>query len=147
MDTDRDSDADVRAIQWARRLGEQHYDRDECTARTGKADEDNAALASAASLDRWQEIAACIRRLADGYNTGAKRAVLSVVEQPGQSVVTVAASGEGAPYLTAVLEGTFICSHGRDAGGVAHVREVRLQPGRDNDATAAYLLQDWMQRL
>jgi hypothetical protein len=88
-----------------------------------------------------------MRGLADAYNTGARRVVLSVVEQSGQPTVTVATGGEGTPFLTAALEDTLICIHGRDSGGVAHATEIRLSPDRDDDATAAYVLRDWMQRL
>lgn len=83
----------------------------------------------------------------DTYNTGAQRAILSVVEQSGQSTVTVAAGAEGTPSLTAALEDTLICVQGRDALGVSHDVEVRLRPDRSDDATAAYVLQNWMQHL
>jgi hypothetical protein len=51
----------------------------------------------------------------------------------GQPTVTVATGGEG--------------SHGRDSGGATRATEIRLSPDRDDDATAAYVLRDWMQRL
>jgi hypothetical protein len=46
-----------------------------------------------------------------------------------------------------VIPGTLICIHSRDSGGVARTTEIRLSPDRDDDATAAYVLRDWMQRL
>jgi hypothetical protein len=46
-----------------------------------------------------------------------------------------------------MLDHVLICSHGRDAGGVAHANELRLRPDRDDDATAAYVLKNWMQHL
>ncbi len=147
MGVDRDSGAEGQTRHWAQRLGVERHARDECAVRNAKSEEDDATRASVVSLERWRAIVACIRRLAGEYNSGAKRVVLRVVEQPGQRGVTIAAGGEGAPYLTAVLEDTLICSDGLDSSGVAHVREVRLRSDRDDDTTAAYVVQDWMQRL
>jgi hypothetical protein len=143
------SQADTPAMNWAHGLGEERYAREECNTRTAKAEEHEAARALAASLERWEAIVASIKRLAAAYNVGARRAILSVIEQTGQPTVTVATDGDGAPALalTAALEGTLICLHFRDSSGVAHAAEVRLRPDRDDDATAEYLLQNWMQRL
>ncbi|HXD21675.1 MAG TPA: hypothetical protein VN654_31935 [Vicinamibacterales bacterium] len=101
---------------------------------------------TALSAERWTAIVAGIRRLVDAYNAGARRAILSVAEESDEPTVTIAAGGEG-PSLTAALEDTLICVHAREAGGVARVSEVRLRPDRGDDATAAYVLQNWMQRL
>jgi hypothetical protein len=138
---------DTQAIVWAQRLGEERHGRDECAARTAKSREEEAERMTAVSIERWAAIVASIRGLVDAYNAGARRVVLSVVEQSGQPVVTVATGGEGTPCLTAALEDTLICIHGRHSGGVAHATEIRLRPDRDDDATAAYVLRDWMQRL
>jgi hypothetical protein len=35
----------------------------------------------------------------------------------------------------------------RDALGIPHATELRLRSDRGDDATATYLLQDWMERL
>ena len=138
---------DTQAIGWAQDLGEERYARDECAARTAKSREEEAERMTAVSIERWAAIVASIRGLADAYNAGARRVVLSVVEQSGQPTVTVATSCEGTPFLTAALEDTLICIHGRDSGGVARATEIRLRPDRDDDATAAYVLRDWMRRL
>ena len=138
---------DTQAIGWAQGLGEERHARDERAARTAKVREEEAERMTAVSVERWAAIVASIRGLADAYNAGARRVVLSVVEQSGQPAVTVATGGEGTPFLTAALEDTLICIHGRDSGGVAHATEIRLRLDRDNDATAAYVLRDWMQRL
>jgi hypothetical protein len=44
-------------------------------------------------------------------------------------------------------DGTLICSDARDSSGVMLITEVRLRPDRDDASTAAYVLQNWMQRL
>ena len=141
------SGSETGATQWAHGLGEQRHARDAAVARTATSHQEDAARTSAASMVRWPAIVASIRRLVDAYNTGAQRAILSVVEQSGQSTVTVAAGAGGTPSLTAALEDTLICVQARDALGVSHDVEVRLRPDRSDDATAAYVLQDWMQRL
>jgi hypothetical protein len=105
-----------------------------------------AAQGTAASVECWMTVVAAIR-LTDAYNAGANRVVLGVVEQPGQPTVTVAAGGERAPYLTAALEDTLICMRARDALGIPHATEFRLRFHCGDDATAAYLLQNWMQHL
>jgi hypothetical protein len=147
MHRKKSSPAEARAVHWALTLGEERQVRDEGAARTAKSQEDDETRTMAASAERWVAIVAGIRQLADAYNTGAGRVVLSVVEQSGQQTVTVAAGCEGTSSLTAVLEGKLICIQARDAGGVPHASEIRLRPDRDDDATAAYVLQNWMQRL
>jgi hypothetical protein len=102
---------------------------------------------TAVAIERWTAVVMKMRGLADAYNSGARRVVLSVVEQSGQSTVTVATDGEGTPFLTAVLDDTLICVHAHDSGGVARATDIRLSPDRDDDATAAYVLRDWMERL
>lgn len=137
----------TRPILWAQRLGHARRDRDASAAQLARSQQADAAHAAALSTDRWVRIVAAIRRQAEAYNAGAHRVVLNVVEQSGESTVTVAAGGEGMPYLAATLEGTFICMKGRDALGIAHAREFRLRSDRGDDATAAYVLQNWMERL
>jgi hypothetical protein len=147
MGATRGSRAETPAVHWAQGLGEARHARDECGARTAKSEEEDAARRIAVAVERWAAIVAGIRRLADAYNIGARRMVLSVVEQSGPPTVTVAVAGEGNPYLTAALEDTLICVHACDAGGVPRATEVRLCPDRSDEATAAYVLQHWMQRL
>ena len=138
---------DVQAIGWAQGLGEERYARDESAARTAKFRETEAERMTAVSIERWAAIVVSMRGLADAYNAGARRVVLSVVEQSGRPTVTLATGGEGTPFLTAALEDTLICIQGRDSAGVAHATEIRLSPDRDDDATAAYVLRNWMERL
>ena len=148
MGTERAGRAEVRPMHWAQQLGVERHTRDECAAQKAKSEEEDATRANTVSLERWGAIVVCMRHLAGEFNAGAKRAVLSVVEEPAQRTVTIAAEGEGAPHLTAMLEdGTLICSDARDSSGVMLITEVRLRPDRDDASTAAYVLQNWMQRL
>ena len=140
-------DQPSRPVRWAQQLGHTRYTQDECAARLAQSEQADAAQATALSIERWVTIVAAIRRLADAYNAGARRRVLNVVEQPGQPTVTVAAGGEGTPYLTATLENTLICMHACDALGTRSETDFQLRSDRDDEATAAYLLQNWMQHL
>ena len=147
MAEERHSRGEVRSMSWAQQLGEQRHIRDECAARLVRSETDSAVRLNEVSVERWRTIVDCVRQVAAAYNRGAKRACLSVTEQSGQNAVTVTETGEGTPYLTAALEDTLICIRGRHRDGGAHATEVRLQPDRGDDATAAYMLQNWMQRL
>lgn len=139
--------ADAHVSGWAQGLGEARHAREEGAARAAKSRTTEAERMTAVSIERWAGIVGSIRRLADAYNAGARRVILRVAEQPGQPTVTLATGGEGTPFLTAVLEDTLIRTHGRDSAGTARATEIRLRADRDDDATAAYVLQDWMQRL
>jgi hypothetical protein len=137
----------MNAIDWAQRLGDSRRARDQSAAQLTESQQADAALVAALSTDRWVTIVAAIRRHIEAYNAGARRAVLNVTEQCGEPSVTVAAGDDGSPYLTATLDGTFISMKARDGLGIPHATEFRLRPDRGDDATAAYLLQNWMERL
>jgi hypothetical protein len=147
MGGNKGSWSETRVTQWAHGLGEERHARDASVVLKATAEREDAARTTAASVVRWAGIVASIRRLVDAYNTGAQRPILNVVEQSGQLTVTVTAAAEGTPSLTAALEDTLICVQACDALGVSHAAEVRLRPDRSDVATAAYVLQNWMQRL
>ena len=146
MDEGEASRIDTRVTHWERGLGEERHARDERAAETAKSADEDAARTSAVSAGRWPGIVAAMRRLVDAYNEGAGRAVLNVDGESDNPTVTIAAGRQG-PSLTATLEHTLIGVRGHGTGGVSYASEVRLRPDRDNDATAAYVLQNWMQHL
>lgn len=147
MDGYHEHRTDLHALHWAERLGQDRYTREEGAARTATSQQDDAQQALAVSAQRWTAIVNAIRALTDAYNAGAKRTVLTVVEQSGQSALTVAAAGDTTASLTATLDDSIIAVHARDARGITHATDVRLRADRDDEATAAYLLQNWMQHL
>lgn len=146
MVEERRSRGEVRSMNWAHQLGEQRHIRDECAARLVRSETDGAVRLNELSLERWRSIVDCVRQVAAAYNRGAKRGCLSV-KRSGHNAVTITETGEGTPYLTAALEDTIICVRGRHRDGGVHATEVRLRQDRGDDATAAYVLQNWMQRL
>lgn len=137
----------MNAMDWAQRLGDSRRARDESAAQLTQSQQTDAELAAALSTDRWVTIVAAIRRHIEAYNAGACRAVLNVTEESGEPSVTVSGGREGTPFLTVTLEGTFISMKARDGLGLARATEFRLHSERGDDATAAYLLRDWMERL
>jgi hypothetical protein len=138
------SEPDV--TQWAHGLGKARSARDKQVAQTTRFQEEHTVRTTAVSAERWRGVVAGIRRLVDAYNEGAGRAILSVEEESDEPTVTIAAGHDG-PSLTAALEDTLVCVRAHDADGASRTSEVRVRPDRGDDATAAYVLQNWMQRL
>lgn len=146
MNGDKRSRAEPDVTHWAQLLGNARHTRDARAAQATALQENDAARSTAMSAERWPGIVGGIRRLVDAYNAGAGRVILTVEERSDERTVTIAAGCEG-PSLTAALEETLVCIRASDAGGVSRSSEVRLRRDRGNDATAAYVLQNWMQRL
>jgi hypothetical protein len=140
----------VTGDEWVVTLGRKHGARERAAEEAARAASDRTAVTTKLSLERWTHIVAAMTRLITAYNVSFDRNVLMVTEDrsdPNRPVVTIEAGGDGSPSLTAVLDGTLICVRSRDAGGLSCNRERPLLPDRDDNQTAAYVLQDWMGRL
>ena len=140
----------VTGDEWAVTLGKKHGARERAALQAAKAASDRSEDTTKLSLERWTDIVAAMTHLITAYNVSFDRNVLSVTEDrsdPNRPVVTFEAGGDGSPSLTAVLDGNLICVRSHDAGGLSCNVERPLQPDRDDDQTAAYVLQDWMGRL
>jgi hypothetical protein len=145
------ADADrSKAPAWAGVLGRTHGARDRAAvlARRAARDADEADVRD--SLERWPHIVTAMTRVVAAYNDGVGRKILSVEEDRAvatRPTMTVAAGGEGAPSLTAAIDGTQICIRTRETNGVIRDTEYRLRRDRSDDETAAYALQRWMEQL
>ena len=131
-------------------LGKEHGTRVRAAELTTRAARDAAANISTQSLDRWTHIVAAMTRIVGAYNSAFERQVLNLVEDrtdPDRPVVTIQAGADALPSLLAALDGPLICVRSRDARGVPCETEFRLSPDRDDDQTATYVLQQWMERL
>ena len=118
--------------------------------QAAKAASDRSEDTTKLSLERWPHIVAAMTRLITAYNVSFDRNVLNLTEErsdPNRPVVTIQAGGDVSPSLVAALDGSLICVGSRDAEGVSCNVERPLLPDRDDDQTAAYVLQDWMGRL
>lgn len=136
--------------EWVVTLGKKHGVRERAAVQAAKAASDRTAATTKLSLDRWTHIVAAMTELVTAYNVSFDRNVLDIAEDrsdPDRPVVTIQASGEGSPSLLAALEGTLICVRTRDGEGFSCNTERALLPERDDEQTAAYVLQPWMERL
>ncbi len=136
--------------EWAVRLGQRHRAREETAAHTARAEHEAADRTLAETRGRWPLLVRAISCLVAAYNSGVGRSVLVVshdLDSSEQAVVTVESSNEGHPFLSATLEGALIDVSARDADGISYHREFSMVPNRNDERTAAYLLQNWMERL
>ena len=140
----------VTGDEWVVTLGKKHGARERAAVQAAKAASDRSEDTTKLSLERWPHIVAAMTHLITAYNVSFDRNVLNLTEDrsdPNRPVVTIQAGGEASPSLVAALDGTLICVRSRDAEGVSCNVERLLLPDRDDDQTAAYVLQHWMDRL
>ncbi len=138
------------AGDWVLALGKKHDARERAAELATRATHEGAVEIANRSLERWTHIVAAMTQIAGAYNSAFDRTVLSVAEDrtvPDRPTVTIQAGGQGTPSLMAGLEGTLICVRSRDAQGLSCETAHALRPDRDDDQTAAYVLQHWMQCL
>jgi hypothetical protein len=140
----------VTGDEWAVILGRKHGARGRAAIQAAKAASDQDEDTTKLSLERWPHIVAAMTHLITAYNVSFNRNVLNLTEDrsdPNRPVVTIEAGGDGSPSLAALLDSNVICIRSRDAGGLSCNVERPLLRDRDDDQTAAYVLQDWMGRL
>jgi hypothetical protein len=140
----------VMTRTWMVSLGRKHGAREREAALAAQADRNAAGEMATLCLERWPRIVAAITCAVGAYNAGFERDVLSVVEDQSvadRPVVRIEAGAEARPSLVAALESAIICVRSRDAQGVSRETEYPLHAGLDDAQTAAYVLQQWMERL
>jgi hypothetical protein len=103
-------------------------------------------------MRRWPGIIASIRTLIASYNDGAGRELLTAMEQPhpDHPVLIVESTGCARGAVTIAVDGADLCVRASAAShraGDRHDIQRRIDCSRTDAATAAYLLQDWMERL
>lgn len=135
---------------WALRLGQRQRTREEAAACVARAEHEAADRVLVETRVRWLLVVDAITSLIAAYNSGAGRPVLTLAKDLGPSdgaLIAVESNNEEHPFLSARLEGALICVSARDAQGVSYHGEHRMISDRSDEATAAYLLQNWMERL
>ena len=127
----------------------QHDDESAARAQARTVDEtDRRALC----LQRWPGILASIRSLVVAYNDGAGRQLLTAADSSDgdDPAVTIASPGSECGSVTVAVDGSDLCVRtngtSRSTAG-PHGGVRRIDCSRSDVATAAYLLQDWMDRL
>jgi hypothetical protein len=127
-------------------LGTAHRRRDEVAASIASGRREHDAAQSASSLARWPRIVDAIRTAVAAYNEGNGQARLVVTEMADRQhpSVTIESSGNTIPPLvvTLAVAELKVGSASNDSGPG---RWVDL--ARTDDDTAAYILQEWMERL
>jgi len=135
---------------WAATLGQQHGARARAAELASLATRDAAVDDVTMALSRWPRIVEAMTRLVAAYNTGFERETLTIAEDqalPSRPAVTIRASGTDAPLLVVTLEESVMCARHCDSGDRSRETEYRLRADRNDDETAAYVLQDWMEHL
>ena len=138
------------AAEWAAQLGKKRRVRDDAAAQLVSTAQEHAAGGAAVARERWCGIADAVKQLVTAYNAGAGRDVLHVVEDreaPDRPAIRIASSAADGPFLSAGLDGTLICLCTRTGDGLSSEVEHRLRADRDDERTAAYLVQNWLERL
>lgn len=133
-----------------RSLGTLHKRRDEADAALAQVQVERDAHRSTTALARWPAIVAAIRAIAAAYNEGIGRDRLVIAEQTADRQhpsVTVESTSPANRALIVTLDQAELRVNHRvtqtEGGGVQ--RWVDLS--RTDAATAAYVLQDWIERL
>lgn len=137
-----------RGGDW-RSLGIAHRRRDEATASIAERRGEIEDVRRTGALVRWPAIVRAIETAIAAYNEGVGRDLLVVTHTTDRRApsVTIAGADGTIPTLLITLDDAELnidsCSTEPGAGGIK--RWVDLT--RSDDDTAAYVLQEWMERL
>jgi len=133
---------------WPRQIGEKHQRRDWAASLGAQAIVDSEHERRTACRLRWPMILVAIRALTEEYNAGFGRDAVVVVEasdleHPGVTLESVVSTHSS---LGITVDGPELLVRTRGAVDSSDsTRWVALN--RTDEDTAAYLVQDWMQRL
>lgn len=133
---------------WSRQIGEKHRRREQSASLIAQAVVDSEHERRAALRLRWPLILMAIRALTEEYNAGFGLAAVGVVEgsDAEQPSVTLESLVSEHPTLEIMVDGAELrVRTGSAVDSTERTHWVALNRS-DNDI-AAYLVQDWMQRL
>jgi hypothetical protein len=126
-------------------MGEKHG-HDRAAALHSQTLVDREREQHAACLQRWPTIVARMRALIAGYNEGAGRSTVTLVEDSVNSGVTLESAGHSRS-LVMTLDGTDVAVRTRN-GHADPVNETHwVSLNRTDEEAAAYLLRNWMEQL
>jgi hypothetical protein len=133
---------------WPRQIGKKHQRRDRAASLQAQAILDAEHERTAACRLRWPMILTAIRALTDEYNTGFGRDAVVVVEgsdleHPG---VTLESAISEHSTLGITVDGSELFVR-RNAAVDSSESTRWVALNRTNEDIAAYLVQDWMERL
>jgi hypothetical protein len=133
---------------WPRDIGAKHQRRDRVASRRAQVIVDDEHKQTAACRLRWPMIIAAIRALTEEYNRGYGSDAVVVVEGSGPEHPDITLESVVSKHSTLgiTIDGSELLVHTRNAVDSSEsTRWVALN--RTDEDIAAYLLQDWMQRL
>jgi hypothetical protein len=133
---------------WSRSIGDKRRQRDDAESVAALALLEGEMERRRVSLVRWPRIVAAMRALIARYNEGVGREALVLAEdlnaeRPG---VTVDSAGLRRSTLAVALEDSELCV-GTRAGDAGLVDSRRIDLTRTDDATAEYVVRNWMERI
>ena len=133
---------------WPRDIGAKHQRRDGIASRRAQAIVADEHERTAACRLRWPMILAAIRAMTEEYNRGFGSDAVVVVEGPSHEHIGVTLESVVSKHSTLgiTVDGSELLVRTRNGvDSSASTRWVALN--RTDEDIAAYLLQDWMQRL
>lgn len=133
-----------------RRLGADHHRRDDAARRAARALQERTEQRALACARRWPAILQAMRTLIGWYNEGAGREMLVLVDSPagsaGEPSATITAPG--GQTLVIAVEGADLRVHaGLEGENRRQQGERWIDLNRTDDATAGYVLQNWLAQL
>ena len=132
---------------WSRQIGEKHRRRDRASSLAAQAIVDGAHERRTACRLRWPMILMAIRALTEEYNAGfgLEAVVVEGSDREHPSVTLESLMSEHST-LGITIDGSELFV--RTRGAVDSSESTRwVALNRTDEDTAAYLVQDWMQRL
>jgi hypothetical protein len=133
---------------WPRQIGEKHQQRDWAASRRAQASVDEEQERTAACRLRWPTILTAVRALTDEYNAGFGLDAVVVVEGSDLEHPSVMLESVASEHSTLgiAVDGSELFVRTKGAGDPSErTRWVALN--RTDEDIAAYLVQDWMERL
>ena len=134
---------------WSRQIGEKHRRRDRAATVAAQTIVDGEHERRTECRLRWPTILMAIRALTEEYNAGYGRDAVVIVEGSDleHPSVTLESVVSGHSTLGITVDGSELLVHtgGTVDSGKNSTRSVVLN--RSDEDIAAYLVQDWMQRL
>jgi hypothetical protein len=138
----------MSTTRW-RSLGAAHRARDAAAASLTRVRIERDLEQTAASLRRWPGIVAAIEAVIAAYSEGTGETLLTVTEAAHQqhpSVTIASADGTGTALVIALDQAELrVGGRSTDPESAGIRRWVDLS--RSDDQTAAYVLQEWLERL
>jgi hypothetical protein len=146
--TSRDRSLQHHPDDWSWRLGVQRRTREEKQQREGQLRNSGSEEVRIECRQQWAAVVAAMRTQVTRYNDGAGRQAIVMAENTDGDQISVTVESDGGDHsLEVELDETtlFVRARGGPSTAIASERWITLD--RPDTATAAYILQPWMEQL